>query len=218
MAQARPRIVCFDCDSTLSGIEGIDEMARLRGPDCFSEIDAMTRDAMEGRISLDDIFSRRLEIVRPTQSECERIGGLYIEQVEPTAMATLAALRIAGWTPVIISGGYTQVIAPFAAFLGIERNEAVPLKFDAAGNYAGYDASHPASQRGGKPRLINALKVELNAEKIVMIGDGASDLETKGTADCFIGFGRYVVRPAVKAGADHFVTSLDEVPALLAAR
>jgi hypothetical protein len=58
------KIIAFDCDSTLSGIEGIDEMARLRGAACFAEIDAMTRDAMEGRISLDSIFARRLDIVR----------------------------------------------------------------------------------------------------------------------------------------------------------
>lgn len=212
---ATTKIIAFDCDSTLSAIEGIDELARLRGPACFAEIDAMTRDAMEGRIPLDSIFARRLEIVRPTLAECGRIGRLYIENVEPTAAAALAALGAAGWTPLIISGGYTQVIAPFAAFLGIARVEAVPLRFDAAGNYAGYDAAHPASRRGGKPDLVRSLRAELRPERIVMVGDGASDLETKGAADLFVGFGRYVTRPAVKAGADRFVSSLDEVSALL---
>jgi hypothetical protein len=31
----------------------------------------------------------------------------------------------------------------------------------------------------------------------------------------FVGFGRYVTRPAVKAGADRFVDSLAEVASLL---
>lgn len=215
MAQLRPKLVCFDCDSTLSGIEGIDEMARLRGAECFAAIDAMTRDAMEGRIALDDVFARRLDLVRPTRKESAQIGQLYIEHVEPTAVATLAALRAAGWTPLIISGGYTQAIEPFAAYLGIERIEAVGLRFDSAGNYAGYETGHPASRRGGKPQLIRALRAELEPEQIVMVGDGASDLETKGAADLFVGFGRYVVRAAVKAGADRFVGSLDEVFTLL---
>ena len=199
------KIIAFDCDSTLSGIEGIDEMARLRGAACFAEIDAMTRDAMEGRISLDSIFARRLDIVRPTRAESALIGQLYIKHV----------LRAAGWTPLIISGGYTQAIEPLATFLGIDRVEAVGLRFDLAGNYAGYEATHPASQRGGKPRIIHALREELKPEKIVMVGDGASDLETKGSADVFVGFGRYVSRPAVKAGADQFVDSLAEVASLL---
>jgi len=49
----------------------------------------------------------------------------------------------------------------------------------------------------------------------VMVGDGASDLEVKGDVDKVIGFGRYVVRPKVKAGADAFIMSLDQLPGVL---
>ncbi len=44
-----------------------------------------------------------------------------------------------------------------------------------------------------------------------MVGDGASDLEVKGDADVVVGFGRYVQRPKVVAGADRFVHSLAEL-------
>jgi phosphoserine phosphatase len=50
-----------------------------------------------------------------------------------------------------------------------------------------------------------------------MVGDGASDLEVKGDADRVIGFGRYAERPKVRAGADAFIRSLAELPALLGA-
>jgi len=49
----------------------------------------------------------------------------------------------------------------------------------------------------------------------VMVGDGASDLEVKGDVDKVIGFGRYVVRPKVKAGADAFIMSLAELPGVV---
>jgi len=209
------KLIGFDCDSTLSAIEGIDELARLRGPECFAQIDAMTRDAMEGRIALDEIFARRLEIVKPTRAETAAIGRLYIERIEPDARATVATLRAQGWTPLIISGGFTQAIAPLAAYLGIGRVEAVPLHFDTAGNYAGYEVGHPASRRGGKPQIVRALRSEFGATRVVMVGDGVSDLETKGAADLFVGFGRYVARPAVRAGADRFIERLAELPALL---
>lgn len=211
-----PGLVCFDCDSTLSAIEGIDEMARLRGPECFVAIEAMTRDAMEGRIALDAIFARRLEVIRPTRAEVEAVGAQYVATVEPTADATVAALRAAGWDLAIVSGGYTQAIAPLARHLGIGRIEAVPLRFDAAGGYAGYDESAPAARRGGKPEVLRALRTEFSARRLVMVGDGMSDAETKGVADLFVGFGRYADRPAVRAAADRFLLSLDGLPALLA--
>jgi phosphoserine phosphatase len=211
-----PGLVCLDCDSTLSALEGIDELARLRGPACFAAIEAMTRDAMEGRIALDAIFARRLEIIRPTRAEVAAVGERYVRTVEPTAAATVAALRAAGWSLAIVSGGYTQAIEPLARHLGIARVEAVPLRFDAAGNYAGYDEAAPASRRGGKPEILRALRTEFSARRVVMVGDGMSDAETKGAADLFVGFGRYADRPAVRAAADRFLLSLDGLPELLA--
>jgi phosphoserine phosphatase len=207
---ASPKLLCFDCDSTLSAIEGIDELARLRGPECFAAIETMTRDAMDGRIPLDDIFARRLDLIRPTRAEAEAIGRQYIAHIEPTAVATVEALRARGWTVVIVSGGYTQVIAPLARHLGIERVEAVPLRFDAAGNYAGFEP-HPAARRGGKPEIVRRLKAELRPARTVLVGDGASDLEAKPELDLFIGFGGYAAREKVRAGADAFVGRLEEI-------
>jgi len=209
-AVSSPKLICFDCDSTLSAIEGIDELARLRGPECFAAIEAMTRDAMDGRIPLDDIFARRLDLIRPTRAEAEAVGRQYIGHIEPTAASTVDALRARGWTVVIVSGGYTQVIAPLAHHLGIARVEAVPLRFDAAGNYAGFEP-HPAARRGGKPEIVRRLKAGLKPARTVLVGDGASDLEAKPELDLFIGFGGYAVREKVRAGADAFVGRLGDI-------
>jgi hypothetical protein len=48
-----------------------------------------------------------------------------------------------------------------------------------------------------------------------MVGDGASDLEVKGDADKVVGFGRYVRRPKVVAGADVFIHALSELPGVV---
>lgn len=210
------KLLCLDCDSTLSAIEGVDELARLRGPAVLAQVAAMTNDAMDGKIPLESVFARRLEIIRPGRTETEAVGDQYVREIEPTARATVAALKAAGWTPVIVSAGYTQAIVPLARLLGIARIEAVRLDFDAAGNYAGFDAAHPATRKGGKPEIVRALKAEFRPARIVAVGDGVSDLETKGEVDLFVGFGRYVERAAVKAGAHAFVKSLAELPPLLA--
>ncbi|MBA3850345.1 MAG: haloacid dehalogenase [Opitutus sp.] len=213
--EAPAKLLILDCDSTLSAIEGIDELARLRGPECFREIEHMTREAMEGRIPLESVFGRRLEIIQPRLEEARRVGALYLREVEPTARETIAAAKAAGWAPVIVSGGFLQAIRPLADFLGIARIEAVELRFDAAGRYAGY-TPHPATRKGGKPEVARRLRAELKPARIVAVGDGASDLELRDEVDLFVGFGRYAERPAVQAGAHRFVRRLDEILPLLA--
>lgn len=210
-----PKLVIFDCDSTLSAIEGIDELARGRGPQVFAEVEAMTTAAMEGNIAVQDVFARRLEIIRPRRADVAAVGRQYVEQVEPTALATIGQLKAAGWTPLILSGGFRQVIAPLAAYLGIARVEAVDLFFDAADNYRGYDTKFPTTRSGGKPELIAALKRELAPARTVMVGDGVSDLETRDEVDLFVGFGRYTERAKVKAGAHAFIHRMAELPPLL---
>jgi phosphoserine phosphatase len=215
VANSSVKLICLDCDSTLSAIEGVDELARLRGPAVLAQVAAMTNDAMDGKIPLEQVFARRLEIIRPGRAETEAVGQLYIRDIEPTARDTVAALKAAGWTPVIVSAGYTQAIEPLAKLLGIARIEAVRLDFDAQGNYAGFDTAHPATRKGGKPEIVRALKAELKPIRSVAVGDGVSDLETKGEVDLFVGFGRYAERAKVKAGAGAFIHSLAELPALL---
>lgn len=212
---AAPKLLFIDCDSTLSAIEGVDELARLRGAGCFAEIEVMTHAAMDGRVPINEVFGRRLEVIRPSQAEVEAVGRMYIEQVEPDAKAVLEQARHLGWTPIILSAGYTQVIEPLAAYLGIARIEAVALKFDAAGNYAGFDEDYPTTRNGGKPARILQLKEELKPARTIMVGDGISDLETAGTVDLFVGFGRYVQRDKVRAAAPVFIHRLAELSAYL---
>ena len=209
------KLILFDCDSTLSAIEGIDEIARARGPQVFAAVEAMTRDAMEGKIAVEDVYARRLAIIKPRLVDAEAVGRMYVEQVEPTAHATIGKLKAAGWTPVILSGGFRQAIAPLAKHLGIARVEAVDLFFDAAGEFAGFDEIFPTTRSGGKPECIARLKRELAPGRTVMVGDGVSDLETKQVVDLFVGFGRYAERAKVKAGAHAFIRHLDALPELL---
>lgn len=205
------KLIIFDCDSTLSSIEGIDELARAKGPEVFSEVEALTNAAMNGEVALDQVFARRLEIIRPDLATCATVEQLYIDTVEPTATSTLTTLRNRGWAIVILSGGFKRLIEPLAAFLEINRIEAVPLELDEAGNYISFDNTYPTTYNGGKPEIIRQLKEEYSPEKIIMVGDGVSDLETQSEVDSFIGYGGYTPREKVKAGADHFIYKLDEL-------
>lgn len=210
------RIIAFDCDSTLSAIEGVDELARLAGPEIFQQVEDLTNQAMNGEVAVEEVFARRLDLIRPTRVQCQQIGQRYLETIEPTARETIAALQDDGWTCLIISGGFTPCIEPLARELGIERIEAVPLRFDRDGSYAGFDESYPTTRSGGKPEIISTLKETLSPDVIAMVGDGASDLETAPFVDHFIGFLRYVSRPKVARESPKTACTLSEIPSLLA--
>jgi len=211
------RLLLLDCDSTLSAVEGIDELGRLRGADIFAQVERMTAEAMDGGIPLETVFARRLDLIQPTRAEVDGIAAKYLATAEPDAPEALRRIRDAGWTVAIVSGGFTEAILPLARALGIDRVYAVGLRFDAAGNYAGFDIAAPTARSRGKNTVAQRLRAELGADEVVMVGDGASDLEVKGDADRVIGFGRYAVRAKVKAGADAFITRLADLPPLLGA-
>lgn len=209
------KLIIFDCDSTLSSIEGIDELARAKGPKIFAEVEALTNAAMNGEVPLDEVFARRLEIIQPDLATCTAVEQLYIDTVEPTAIFTLTALREKGWECAILSGGFKRLIEPLAAHLGIERIEAVPLELDENGCYVSFDATYPTTYNGGKPEIIRHLKKELNPTQIIMVGDGVSDLETRSEVDKFIGYGGYTPREKVQKGADSFIYELAELLTLI---
>ncbi len=196
--------VWFDCDSTLSRIEGIDELARLR-PGLGNAIAQLTQRAMEGSIALEAVYGERLRLIAPTRDELDAIGQLYVDTLVPGAREVVAALQQLGKVVGIVSGGLRPAVLSVARALGIapERVHAVDLAFDVAGRYLDFERSSPLARSGGKPELMRALPA---AERpAAFVGDGVTDLETKGTVARCIGFGGVARRPKVEAGADVFV-------------
>ncbi|MEI7910738.1 MAG: HAD-IB family phosphatase [Verrucomicrobiota bacterium] len=211
----RGKVIFLDCDSTLSGIEGIDELARVRGAEVYAEVVALTHAAMNGEVPLDEVFARRMAIIRPDQAACEEVAALYVATLTPGALELIHALKADAWLPVILSGGFAPLIAPLARYLGIEHVEAVPLLLDAQGRYAGYGQSYPTTRNLGKNQVINEWKQALLPQRVAMMGDGMSDLETQPDVDVFIGFGGVVARSRVKQAAQHWLDSMTDVASVL---
>jgi phosphoserine phosphatase len=86
--------VCFDCDSTLSRLEGIDELASRYGRK--DEVALLTEAAMNGELSIDDVYAKRLSIVRPDREAVAWLGERYVQELVPGARETIEALRRLG--------------------------------------------------------------------------------------------------------------------------
>jgi len=211
----RGKLIFFDCDSTLSSIEGIDELARFRGPEIYAEVVALTHAAMNGEVPLDQVFSLRMEIIKPDRSACEAVAAQYIETITPHAKELIELLKANGWLPVILSGGFAPLIHPLAKELGIDHVEAVPLYLHEDGSYAGYGTCYPTTRNLGKNDIIREWKEAMLPERVVMVGDGISDLETTPDVDLFIGYGGVVARPKVMANAAYTLMDMNDTLGIL---
>ena len=208
--KSRGKLFFIDCDSTLSTIEGIDELARGKGGDVFARVVELTNAAMNGEIPIAEVFPRRMEMIRPDRALCDAVAALYIETIVPGVVEMIDEIKAAGWLPVILSGGFAPLIKPLADHLGIAHVEAVPLYFNEDGSYKGYGENYPTTRNLGKNEVIREWKRALLPERVVMMGDGVSDLETQPDVDSFIGFGGVVARPRVESGCDHWLADMND--------
>ena len=199
--KARFELVCFDVDSTLVSIEGIDVLANGD-----PEVSRLTSAAMNGEIAIDAVYGRRLERIRPTRTAVEALGRRYIESLVPGAADVIAALRAAHVDVHLVTAGLRPAILPLAAYLGLEPRavHAVDLRFAPDGSWLDFDRRSPLARPGGKELVVLNLRARSHG-KAAFIGDGVSDLETKDAVDLFIGFGGVAEREVVAREAAVYV-------------
>lgn len=206
------RTVVFDCDSTLSALEGIEELAA----DHRREVETLTDAAMRGEVPLDEIYGRRLALIRPSREAVERLIPQYIDSLVEDAHATVTGLLAAGVDVRIASGGLEPAVLGLARHLGLpdDRVAAVPIRFTDDGAYASYDAGAPTARSGGKAEIIRQWRAAGMAEPVMFVGDGATDLEARDTVDLFVAYAGVLERPAVVASAPVTVRSRSLAPVL----
>ncbi len=121
-------IVIFDCDSTSSTVEGIDELARWVGKE--AEVAALTQPAMNGELPLEAVYSRRLELLHPTREHLQRLGQLYQDTLIPDAAQVIAALKRLGREVFVVSGGLAERMREFGVWLGLPDSHLHAVKVE----------------------------------------------------------------------------------------
>jgi len=220
-------LIFFDCDSTLSAIEGIDELARFKGKEW--RVGVLTEKAMNGDLDLSEVYGKRLQAIRPTRGQLKAIEQRYWETIVPDAEAVIAALRFLGKQIFIVSGGLAEPVRGFGKRLGVppENIRAVELEYNELSGdwwryyqpetrqrqtYLDYNEG-PLTVSSGKPAIIQSLAGDKHGRRL-MIGDGASDLAARSVVDLFVGFGGVVAREKVMNGADVFIHQNSLAPVL----
>jgi len=201
------KIVFFDCDSTLAGIEGIDELAARRNVD----VAALTRAAMSGEIPLDEVFRKRLELISPRTEDVDWVVSRYLATELADAKAVIGSLLDLSIPVHVISGGLYPAVAPFALHLGIAGEAIHAVDFPLANHplerAIDIACAHPLARDGGKPEVIAKVcaELKLDPKRAMLIGDGTSDLEAAPMLGLFVGFGGVVTRERVRDEASIFL-------------
>jgi phosphoserine phosphatase len=211
VAAPRFRTVIFDIDSTLSAIEGIDELAGAHA----SAVSALTDAAMRGEVPLEEVYGARLELIKPDRAAIDALADRYVAAAVPGAREAVRALQSQGVEVRILSGGIRQAIGKFAAWLDLpaDRVTAVDVHFDEAGHYAGFDRDSPLTRSGGKRVVLEGWRGRIPGP-VLMVGDGITDLETRPAVDRFVAFAGVVERPEVTAAADAVIRDPSLLPVL----
>ena len=206
--------VYFDCDSTLSSIEGVDELLQFAESKLRADIAELTRKAMDGVLPLAEVYETRLSLLAPRRDQLDVIGELYVEHAVRHAREVVRALQHLGKHVGIVSGGLLVAVQALAQHLGIPlaNVHAVPLLFDSHGAYVDFERSSPLWRNGGKVEVMKRLP--LGHRPVAFVGDGVTDLETQGHADLFVGFGGVVTRAMVATKAQAFVDGKSLAPVL----
>jgi phosphoserine phosphatase len=210
----RFKSVILDVDSTLSGVEGIDWLAALRGPEVEVWSADLTARAMAGAIPIEAVYGERMKTVKPTRAEIEELSKVYLARVASNARETLETFREHGIEIVMVSGGLRESILPLANELGVPeaRVYAVSVFFGMDGEYAGFDELSPFTRQNGKRTAVSKMGLK---GPVLAVGDGMTDCEIKPVVDSFAAFTGFMKRDAVVERADYVIENFAQLRKLV---
>lgn len=204
------RLIVTDVDSTLIQQEVIELLADHAGT--RAEVTDVTERAMRGEI---DFAASLRERVATLKGVPESAFADVLARVEltPGARELVAGARERGWEVGLVSGGFTEIVAPLAQSLGITRFRANRL--EVSGGLLTGRTVGPVIDRDTKAATLCAWADELGLplSATVAVGDGANDLGMIAVAGVGIAF---EAKPVVREQAPYSVEGrLDAVLDLL---
>ncbi len=196
LAMRGTHLVVMDVDSTLIQQEVIELIAAHAG--CEEEVREVTEAAMRGELDFEQSLRARVALLAgvPT-SALDQVRDTV--RLTPGARTLCRTLKRLGYRIAVVSGGFTDVVEPLAAELGVDYALANTLEVRdgvLTGNVLG-----EVVDRRAKAEALRRFAADagIPLEQTVAIGDGANDLDMISLAGLGIAFN---AKPALRAAAD----------------
>jgi phosphoserine phosphatase len=203
--------VVFDCDCTLTHLEGVNYLAKLNNIE--DEIVALTEDAMEKGHLSQSLYAKRLSLINPTKNQLETLGQAYFDHKVSDILSVITALKKLNKAIFIVSAGILYPVRAFAKKLGIPSDNvfAVDLYFENS-QYHDFDRKSVLIENTGKQSIIK--KIKEIYPRLAYVGDGANDLCCISEVERFIGFGGIIYRELIESQSDFYLKSPEMLPLL----
>lgn len=204
--------IVFDCDGTLSSLEGIDEIAKHNGVGDI--VTSLTSHAMAKSGMSPELYEQRLTLVKPHYDDLIQLGCLYDQHRIPDVGEVIQLLTRLNKTIYLVSAGLYPSVALFGEKLHIPQENiyAVEVLFDELGHYRDFNRQTPLVTRNGKREIIKQLKKR--HPTILHIGDGLNDFEVYDLVTRFVGFGGMFYRENIAAQCEFYIKSMSMAPLL----
>lgn len=207
----------FDFDSTIITVESLDEVLLLsvdgsKKEQLKKELEAITDLGMNGDIDLKSSIERRINLISLKESDIKNFQSIVVNLITPGITDTIKLLKKYNCDIYFISGGLLECILPVAKELEIPEQNCFANTYNIKDNKIILDDNNSLMHSDGKSKIIKSIKKLYPEKKLVIIGDGISDLipyET-GIADIFIGFGVNKIRQKVQEKAPQYFINMDE--------
>ena len=194
------RLMAMDMDSTLVGIETIDEIADIHG--IRKQVAEITEKAMYGEIDFSEGLIQRVALLKGLDHGV--LQRVYDERLifNPGAEKMLKQVKTAGIKTMLISGGFTFFTDKLKDRLGLDYAFANKLEI-ANGRLTGRLVGEVFGAKG-KGQALNKICNELGfrKENLIAIGDGANDLPMFAEAGVSIA---YHAKPIVQENATYAI-------------
>lgn len=198
--------IVFDCDGTLSSIEGIDFLAKNNG--VGEAVKSLTSAAM-GQTGLNPVlYQERLDLVFPRREQVYALGHQYFAHRVPDICDVINLFKRLNKSVYLVSAGVNPAVKMFGEMLQIppENVFAVDLRFDQQGNFLDFERSSPLVNNDGKRSIVEQLKAQ--HKDIIHIGDGLNDVVTLDLVTRFIGYGGVAYRKNIAELCKYYINTL----------